>query len=173
MFKGVPIGVDDINGREVYEGDTVRFKSLMYQMRVFVGVVAYHPVTCSFYIQRGVETSFNFGVDLVDLEIIDTQLVNAKIIETLIDISIIAGNLLAVGVIKVDDSRQLVEFIKQLSNQFEQMTYDHDDYMTIIDEFAVQKLNERYGTDVGEIYMHNEEFNYEFVGQEAKRLETE
>jgi hypothetical protein len=77
MFDGVFIGLRDIYGKKIKEGSAVKFKSRIYVVREtkrdreFEGIVKYNQVTCGFYIDRGDETSFRFGVEIYDTEVIE------------------------------------------------------------------------------------------------------
>lgn len=77
VFKGVFIGLRDIYGKEIKEGSAVKFKSRIYVDRetgadkVFEGIVKYNRVTCGFYIDREFETSFSFGVEIYDIEVVE------------------------------------------------------------------------------------------------------
>jgi hypothetical protein len=70
--------------------------------------------------------------------------------ETVADIALTAGYMLALGQISCGDSRELVSNIIIWAEEFirdhEKKDWDSEDYIEKVDEFAVQKLEEAYGT---------------------------
>jgi hypothetical protein len=75
---------------------------------------------------------------------------NEAIKETVADIALTAGYMLAVGQISCGDSRELVSNIIAWAEEFirdhERNDWDSEDYIEKVDEFAVQKLAENYAT---------------------------
>lgn len=67
-FKSAPIGLTDINGEVLREGDTIKFTSSIYKNREFEGTIIYLKTHCKFYIDRGEEIGFDFGIDIKNLE---------------------------------------------------------------------------------------------------------
>jgi hypothetical protein len=75
---------------------------------------------------------------------------NEAIKETVADIALTAGYMIGVGQISCGDSRELVSNIIVWAEEFirdhESNEWDSEDYIEKVDEFAVQKLAENYGT---------------------------
>lgn len=78
LFKGVGIGIFDVNNIEVREGCVVRYKDRLYKSREFEGVVVYNPITAQFLIERGengVDGCASIGGERAyNVEIIDKSL---------------------------------------------------------------------------------------------------
>jgi hypothetical protein len=71
--------------------------------------------------------------------------------ETVADIALMAGYMLAKGKIQFDDSRQLISDILDWAEEFmllhEKSDWDTDDYITSVDRFSINKLKKTYGMD--------------------------
>jgi len=94
------------------------------------------------------------------------NIIDNKLIEIAINISIITGNFMEKEYIQIVDYRELVEFIKEISLEFENGNYDQDDYIVIVEEFAEHKLLENYKTEEGNNYLNNREYTYNFIDKE-------
>lgn len=67
--------------------------------------------------------------------------------EAIIDISLCAGYLLSNKKISVDDSRELINYIRSLALKFEILHGEQDDYLTLVEDFAIKELTNTYGVD--------------------------
>ncbi len=66
-------------------------------------------------------------------------------IESMIDIAINAGYMIANKQIEINDSRELVSTIIALAEKYEHEDHAFNDYINEIDEFAGKELKQRYG----------------------------
>lgn len=95
-----------------------------------------------------------------------TSINNDKLIETAINISIVAGSFTECEYIQIVDSKELVNFIKTISLEFENGNYVNGNYMIIVEEFAEHKLLENYSTEEGREYLYNREYTYNFTDKQ-------
>lgn len=72
---------------------------------------------------------------------------NKQMFETVADIAVNAGNMLAREEITISDSRELISDVIAWAEEFEVDFFPntHMDYISAVDVFAIQKLKEKYG----------------------------
>lgn len=74
MFEGMTIGINDMNGKVIKEGDKIHFNSSMYGLLTLEGIVKYDSVNCRFFIMPTKETNvvFTFKEGLIScIRVID------------------------------------------------------------------------------------------------------
>lgn len=108
-------------------------------------------VACFVNDPNDIEEIKNYIMDVYKLNLDDMWKIKAiepgeyLFAETIADIALEAGYLMAYGDIEVDDSRNLINDIYKWAHEFECSDYDSDNYMEELENFASNKLMEKYG----------------------------